>query len=121
MGALIRRVVVASTLIETLIASVIFLCVFMISLDTLSRLTLNKTDTRLLTEADYRIKDCFREYATGKYDCGYYQHTFDWGSIGITVKPYRDYPALRELEITADIKRSGKQIRYRHLINNCHE
>ncbi len=60
----------ASTLVETIIASVIFMCVFVISLETVSRLTVREDDNTVLVEADYRIKECLREYGDGRHADG---------------------------------------------------
>lgn len=107
-----------STLIETLIASVIFLCVFVISLETLSRLTVRKNDSAILVEADYRAGQCRREFTSGGHEPGAYMREYPWGNITIILKPYRHYASLRELTITADIKNDAKRLEYRYIFED---
>ena len=106
----------ASTLIETIIASVIFLAVFMISLETVSRLTVRNNDNIILVEADYRVKECFREYGDGRHENGQYTCEYDWGGITILIHPYRNYAGLQEITITADIESIAKRLELRHII-----
>lgn len=111
----------ASTLIETMIASVIFLCVFTISLDTVSRLTLKNNDQSILVEVDYRIKQCRQEFSAKTHRQGSYIREYSWGKIIVNLKPYRNYMDLTELTITADVKNNSKRFKYKYVIEPEHD
>ncbi len=106
----------ASTLVETIIASVIFMCVFVISLETVSRLTVREDDNTVLVEADYRIKECLREYGDGRHADGQYTREYGWGTIVVLIHPYRDYTDLQELTITAEIGSISKRLEFKYII-----
>lgn len=106
----------ASTLVETIIASVIFMCVFMISLETISRLTVQEDDNTVLVEADYRIKECLREYGDGRHADGQYTREYGWGRIVILIHNYRSYADLQELTIIAEIESISKRLEFKHIV-----
>jgi hypothetical protein len=106
----------ASTLLETIIASLIFMCVFAISLETVSRLTTRSSDNAVLVEADYRIMECVREYGDGRHADGQYTREYEWGTIVVLLGPYREYADLQQLTVTADVKSLSKHLEFRHII-----
>ena len=114
MGALRR--ISGSTLVETMVASVIFLCVFVISLETVSRLTLSENDTVVLVEADHRIKENFRQYGDGRHEEGLYTREYDWGRVTVVIRPYVNYTDLQELVVTAHIESISKRLELRHIV-----
>ena len=61
-----------ASLVEAIVAAVVFLLVFAAVLEILPRLTVRGDDTLLLVEADYRMKRAFAKYATGVWPCGEY-------------------------------------------------
>jgi hypothetical protein len=99
-----------STLIETIIASVVFMCVFVISLETVSRLTVRQDGSLALVEANRRMEECFREYAG--YDDGVYTREYEWGDVTVMLRPYRDYARLHEMVVTANVERKRLELRY---------
>lgn len=111
----------ASTLVEAIVASVIFLAVFAISLNTVTRLTTGEKDYITMVEVDYAIKSCFREYSGGGHLPGKYNKTYDWGEITIEINPYGNYPELQQLMISADIHNRNKYMEYRHIIHMADE
>ncbi|MCL2562127.1 MAG: hypothetical protein FWE10_07425 [Rikenellaceae bacterium] len=106
----------ASTLVETLVASVIFMCVFAISLETLSRLTTRDDDNAVLVEADYRVKELFRLYGDGTHGAGEHKQEYDWGTITVRISPYGEYGRVQEVAITADVMRVSKLLEFRHIV-----
>ena len=92
----------ASTLIEAIVASTIFLIVFMLSLETVSRLTAGRgNDEWVLTEADHCADLCFAKYGDGKHPSGIYVEEFGWGKVEIVISRYIDYDDLREVIVRA--------------------
>lgn len=99
-----------STLIEVIIASVIFMSVFAISLETVSRLTVRQDDNLALVEAGHRMEECFRDYA-GR-DEGVYTREYEWGTVRVLLRPYREYERLHEMVITAEMKHKKMELRH---------
>jgi hypothetical protein len=93
------------------------MCVFAISLDTISRLTTRGgDDNMILVEADYRVKEFFRLYGDGRAAAGEHVREYDWGTITVRISPYGDYRRLQEVAITADVARVSKRIELRHIV-----
>lgn len=117
-GGKMRRLkyVKASTLIETIVASIIMLVAFGAAMHTATQLTVSKDDCYTLIEADYRVKACLAEYADGEHHSGTYYKEYDWGKITIRVSQYRDYDYLQQIVVFAAISRSFKHIERRHII-----
>ncbi len=101
-----------SALVEAIVAAVIFLCVFAISLETVSRLTVRQDNGMALVEAGQRMEECFREYA-GREN-GAYTKEYEWGEVVVRIGPYREYERLREIVITADT--GQKKMELRHVV-----
>lgn len=116
MGAVNGKTLRANTLVEVLVASVIFLAVFMIGLETLSRLTVRDDEGLVFVEADWRVKECFFEFSDGLHPVGKYDKNYDWGEIQVTIAPYRDYRNLQELTLAATILQNRKRIEYKYII-----
>lgn len=106
----------ADTLIEAIVASVIFLLVFGISLETISRLSLYHNQDPLFVEVDYRLKSCFEEFSGGSYEYAVYHRKYTWGTITIDIKPYKEYSGIQEITLSAKIKHRLQSIEYRHLV-----
>lgn len=111
----------ASTLIEAMVAAVIFLIVFAVSMQTISKLTVKDNIGVILIEADYRTKIIFNRFTGGEYVSGSYVEKFDWGEITTVVCPYRDYTTLQLIAVTATINNSDKRIEYREIIEIADE
>lgn len=105
-----------STLLETIVASVLFLLVFAISLETTTRLTASSRDAGILIEVDYRLNECFREYSSIKYFNGEYERTYDWGNIHVDISQYGSYKQLRHISLKACIANSHKVLEFNHIV-----
>jgi len=115
MGTLRQRVK-ADTLVEVVVASVIFLIVFMIGFETLTRLTIREDEGLVLVEADRCIGECFREFSNGRYPLGQYERKYEWGSIEAVIAPYRDYRSLQMLTLKALLRENRRRIEYHYVI-----
>lgn len=103
-------------MLETIVASVIFLVIFAISLETITRLTSSPRGVEALIEADFRLKECFGEYSSPKYTDGDYERTYDWGNIHIDVSAYMHYRQLRHISLTTVVAGSRKVIKFNHIV-----
>lgn len=106
----------ASTLLETIVASVIFLSVFTISLWTTTLLTSSTCGPGILIEVDYRLKECFRDYSSAYYTNGDYVRQFGWGNIYIDISSYKNYDELRHIQLKAVIANDHKTVSFDHIV-----
>lgn len=98
--ALLKKTLVASTLVETIVASVLFLAIFFVCVDTLTRLGAVRGDEALpAVEAD--LTACLHRLVTSAPEVGEYRHDYDWGAIDVVVRPYGELDGVRELALTA--------------------
>lgn len=105
-----------ATLLEAIVAALLFLLVFTAAMELLPRLTIREDDTLLLTEADYRVRKTFEKYAAACPPCGDYAEAYDWGRIEIRITHYGDFPKLRVVVVKAQIDGSRKTLEHRQLI-----
>lgn len=104
-----------STVLETIVASVIFMIVFTMGMDILTRiLTFNSKDNEnLLIESAFN--KCEREIERKGLSIGNEIYTFDWGEIQVTVSQYRNN--LFEVEMNAKTH-ENKRVIYRYIATN---
>lgn len=107
----------ASALIEAVVASTVFLIVFMLSLDTVSRITTGKGDDEyVLIDADHRAEMCFARYGDGSYPPGTYEEEFPWGKVVTEIVRYGEYGRLQEVTVRAVIDDSRRGFTYKYIV-----
>jgi hypothetical protein len=106
----------AETIIQAIIAALIFMVVFLISLDTVVRITTSESDAYLLVDANYQISAFFAELSDGKHQNGSYTKYFSEGKLSAEISQYRHYPDLQMIVINAEINRMKKHIIFRHIV-----
>ncbi|GHV01671.1 hypothetical protein FACS1894159_09840 [Bacteroidia bacterium] len=112
----------ASTLVETLVASVIFLVMFAISLETIVRLAVRRDDDTVYVVAEGETARLFREYASaGERLPGTTVKEYDWGTITIAIGPCRDYPRLQVVDVSATLRSERKVISRRQVVEINYE
>lgn len=107
----------ASTVIEVVVASVIFMLIFCLSLEMLTKINQGNKSEELLRISIDR-DEYVQQIKTGNYGYGGYMKNFDWGEIQVKIRPYRDYISLREMHFTGIMKNGKKLFDYRFLIKN---
>lgn len=105
-----------ATLLEAIVAAVLFLTVFAAVTELVPRLTLRDDDALLVAEAEYRTLRMCEKYATGLWPCDTYIESCDWGRIEVEITPYRDYDDLQVVTLRARIDGSRKRINHKQLI-----
>ncbi len=105
-----------SSIIEAIVASLIFLLVFVASLSTLTAITLRNDEGYVLLEAERAQINCFHNYGDGLKADGTYTDTFVWGEITTTIAPYHDYEGIQEVAMSVRLNGSTKTIEYRRLV-----
>lgn len=104
-----------STLLETIVASVIFMIIFGMAMDILTRILISnhKDNENLLIESAF--SKCQRELTKNSIAIGIQTFTFDWGEIQVTISPYES--DLFKVEMNATTK-ANKSVRYRYITSN---
>lgn len=118
MDALIHLHLRGSSLIEALVASVLFLIVFTLSLETLSRLTHRQSGGEIQIAMDHTMQACEREYIHAWCQPLAVVKTYPWGTIDITLTPYGSSSELLELTLSAVSTQTRQRIQRRHIIYN---
>lgn len=109
-----------SSLLEAVVAAVLFLTVYAAVMELLPRLTVRDDDPLLVAEADYRVGRAFDKYGSGVWPCGEYTETYDWGTVTVRIERYRDFTDLQIVTVAAHIDGSRKRITLKQLIE-CRE
>ena len=106
----------AETLIQAIISALIFMVIFLISLETIVRITTSEDDAYLLVDADYQISAFFAELSDGKHQNGNYTKYFSNGKLSAEISTFKNYSDLQMIVITADIDKAKKHIIFRHVV-----
>lgn len=110
----LKQKIKGSTIVEAVVASVLFLLVFFICLESVTRMnSMRSSEEPMEVEMDFN--NCVRKFLTGNYDLGEYTETYHWGKISIDIRPYPKYDDIRELDFMATFNNNRRAIRYRLL------
>lgn len=110
----------AASLLETVVAAVLSLTLFIVVMELLPRLTVHGDDAFLIVEADYRVGEAFEKYGTGFWPSGEYAETFDWGLVTIHIEPYRDYMDMQVITVSTRLESNCKYIFHQQIVR-CRE
>lgn len=111
-----RRCLGGASLLEAVVAAVLFLTLFAAAVELVPRLTVRDDDALLVAEAEYRAGRAFEKYATGLWPCGEYAERQDWGEITVQVSAYGDHDGVRCVTVTARIDGSRKRVVLKQLV-----
>jgi hypothetical protein len=116
MGRLkLKYTVPGSSIVEVIVASIIFLAVFVISLSTVTGFTLRRDEGYVLLEAQRQLDDCIERYGDGTWPEDTYEETHSWGSITIRIIPYGEFDDIQTVVLTVYLDGSRKSIEHRLL------
>lgn len=99
-----------ASLLEAVVAAVLFLTVFAAVMELLPRLTVRDDDALAWAEAQSRLAQAAEKYATGLWPCGKYTETEDRIGVRVLVAPYRDFADLQVVTLEARIEGSDRRI-----------
>ncbi len=106
----------SASLLEAVVASVLFLSVFLVTLELVPRLTVRDDEGVWTVEADYRMMRAFDKYATGLWPAGEYSEEYAWGCVIVKIAPYRAFTDLQVVEVTACIEGVRRRMVFRQII-----
>lgn len=104
-----------STVIEVIVASIIFLVIFTLSMDTLVRISSKSNTSIELIDAQSKVTDMYR-LAIDNLEKGQIEREYSWGRVVATIAQYKDYNDLKQITITATIKKSKQQLKRYYIV-----
>lgn len=113
--ARLKHTLPGASVLEAIVASILFMVIFCIAIETLTRVgTMKRDDTLLEMETD--LQGCVREFTLQVHETGEYSREYDWGEIAVLVAPYRDLDGIRELCFDALPAHTNRKMTYRTLV-----
>lgn len=112
-SSIFAKTLTASTLMETIVASIIFMIVFLMGMHTLTRLMdhgVSDTDYLLMESELQKLRKSITFDGVFPFEQSY---THEWGNTNIYITPYRD--KVYQIKVTAINKKKRKSISYRFL------
>lgn len=109
-----KKTLNGSSVIEVVVASVLFLLMFLIAMGTLSRAGMvPHQGTMLQAESDF--KACVTDFETGVFTAGEYEMEYSWGNIFVSVSPYKSLPDIQDVSFKMYISSGRRTVKYRIL------
>ena len=106
----------ASSLLEAIVASVLFMTVFAVSLETLGRLTLSGDGGEVRMAMDNALQHCQREYLSQPHADASVTKTYPWGTVAVTLEPYGNTSGLQLLVLTAACEKTRQRVQWRRIL-----
>ncbi|MCD8185038.1 MAG: hypothetical protein LUD68_00825 [Rikenellaceae bacterium] len=104
----------ASTLMEVIVASILFLLVFLLSMELLVRIGFTQPeDQRLRTETDRQ--SCLQEFRNGNFPAGEYRRSYCWGEITVRIELYRNLQSVQQIEFVTRVEKENRKMYFRVL------
>lgn len=108
----------ASSLLEAVVASVLFMTVFTLSLETIGRITLHGEDHHALIAMDNALQNTRNEYTRQPHENISLTRNFPWGTLDITLTAYKESQDLQLLWLKAENRHSHQVIQWRQILYN---
>ena len=104
---------IGTSLVEALVASVVFLTIFLIAMDSLTNIARIRLSDVSPKAVEMAIGECLVKFSEGTdYKAAY---SYPWGDIELRAEPYRDVDNMLDVTVTAKSKNEHTVI-YRYLI-----
>ncbi len=104
-----------SSLVETLVAAVIFLVVFAASMEMLARITVSEESAADMISAELQMQRAFDRYVCAPAGTSHIQE-YSWGDIVVSVERYGESRRLNVVEVCSRLKCGGRVLRYRRIV-----
>ena len=102
-----------ASLVEALVASVIFLTVFLIAMSSLINIARIKVSGPSPVEIEDAVEECIEKFKNESDDSRSYD--FDLGVVEVNAKPYETSDGVLDVTVSAKVK-YGRTVIYRHII-----
>lgn len=98
------------SLLESIVAAVIFLSVFTAVLELLPYLTIRDDNVLRVVQAEYLTSRMLEKYCSETWPEGNYAETYDWGRIEIRIERYRTMADARKITVSVHIEGCREKI-----------
>ncbi len=113
---IVRKRVSGSTLLETITASVIFMIVFVMAMDTLTRLlTFDSNDSDYIV-IENELNKCKKQVCREELRPGTRTYQYKWGEIDVEISHYKDQ--VFQVSMVATGQKKHRKTSYRFLQAN---
>lgn len=93
-----------ATVLEVIVSSIIFLVIFILSLETTVKITsrepLRGYEYLLAVDEVHKIRD---RYIAEEYYPGEFMEEYDWGTVRITIGTYQPYPDIGRIDLELQV------------------
>lgn len=110
------RALKASSLLEAIVASIIFLIVFAVAMQTLSLLVVRTDDPLIRTAAERSAERLIERAVEGVLPQMNTIETYDWGTVETRTERYGRYPDIELFVVTARTKEEELLFERRQLL-----
>lgn len=108
-----RKTLKGASLVEALVASVIFLTVFLIAMSSLINIARIKVSGPSPVEIEDAVEECIARF---KYESDNSRsYDFEWGVVEVDAKPYETFAEVFDVTVSAKVK-NGMTVIYRYVI-----
>ncbi len=104
----------AASLVEALVASVIFLTVFMIAMSSLTNIARINCIGPAPVDVEDAVKECMEKFAEQPAPSASYE--YEWGAVAIQAEQYKGVGGLLDVTVTARAHNNRYTVIYRYLI-----
>lgn len=108
------KCVKASTIVEAMVASILFILAFSAGMESIVKSTSIKSDTLTYLSADNQYMKCLYECKNHVYSYGEHIIEFEWGEITLILEPYNNYEQI--LQVTIRVKVGHEVQEYIHIL-----
>lgn len=105
-----------ASLLETVVASAVFLILFALTLGMLPRLAVRDDDGIRIAEAEYRTERAAERYGTGLWPDGEYVERYGWGEVVVRTESCGAFADVQAVTVRARIDGSRRSIVLRRLV-----
>ena len=115
MAKLNMKKIAASTTLECIVASVVWMITFLFAMEVLTRVTLRGSDQEIAMTMEIASRECCQEFLAGRHEEGAYTRVFDWGTIAVNIMPYNGRVYLVEMRLLP--ANSARAVTHRYMID----
>lgn len=110
----IKKKLKGNSLLECIVAGVILLVCFTVTMEVLTRITLSKSDLSTQVVMELSLRSKIREHLNQDYLPGKYTSHYEWGTLETETRDYHE--KLYRLTLTAYPTKECKPMKYEYLI-----
>ena len=108
-----RKTLKAASIVEALVASVIFLTVFLIAMSSLVNIARIRASRPSPVDIEDAVAECIAKFKDESDNASSYD--FEWGAVQLNAKPYGTFDGVMDVTVLAKVK-YGRTVIYKYII-----